>query len=804
MLRKFSFVLFVILVFTFYFLHSSTSVSAQTWSTPAKINPNGQQAILPVTVTGPNGYLHTAWAAWSDNETPMYWNGVQNLGIYYSYWNGDSWSTPVKVSQNTSFAGFPSIAVTSDNKIHLVWEDDSPSPSGSYGRILYSTSTNYGQTWSTPISATESLDSLNGAWAWYPQIVSDTNNNIHLSFSYYNNVLTNDDLSLGYYAKWNGSSWSAPEEIQIKSSHENINNMYLAVDTSNNPHIVIREDGQSNLDPDFGIWYTGYNGTSWSSPTKLSTNGEWPRIIVDGANNKHIIWTVAWWDYVNDIVYNNVEYIKDSGAGWSAPTLITTNANNSRWFYPIIGLTFDTANNVYVGWGEQVGWLGNPKKGVQVRYRKWTASTQTWGSPFDMRLTYDLDTPFLYKDKWDNQHLAWVEENSSTGVWELWYSTVPVNIQTYNPASAFSMTLGTTSDTLTIPSGSYATSVSVSAQIGPLPASFNPTYTTLPRSYTFRPHGLTFVGGNKVAKATINYLDSEVMGTDERNMKVYVWDGNLNAWSTSFDSSTNTSQNKTTVTLPHFSLYGMTAPKIETQFQTPSSEVSGSTISVSYKLINLATGQPADPPAQRTVEDTTDPENPTTSSFWDEYKAKIVNNQGSVVAEISYLPDNSGSLKYDTANNNYYGNFENLNLPTGQYKLEVYLATIKVGEMNINYSSAGSIISVNFLPPLTTQDIYAMQDGSTLPFKFNLSQDGTVVTDQKNVQVKISNVGGDAFEKILQPVFDPGEGKYQTILQTKELGMDIGEYKGEVLLESNLLGSINFSILQEGKAKGKL
>ncbi|MFH0863536.1 MAG: sialidase family protein [Candidatus Gottesmanbacteria bacterium] len=192
------------ILLTVYYLLLPSSVSAQIfWSTPQKINTSSNQSLLPATTTGPNGYLHTVWTEMDSTvTTPNFWNGVQNPGIFYSYWNGDAWSTPKKVSQNNNFAGFPSIAVTSDNKIHIIWEDDSSNAENSWGRILYSSSTDYGVSWSSPVSIAQSLDLQAGSWSWYPRMVMDSANNLHVSFLFTSDIQTNSRV---YYTKYSSN-----------------------------------------------------------------------------------------------------------------------------------------------------------------------------------------------------------------------------------------------------------------------------------------------------------------------------------------------------------------------------------------------------------------------------------------------------------------------------------------------------------------------------------------------------------------------------------------------------------------------
>jgi hypothetical protein len=461
------------------------------WSTPEKINTSSNQAILPNIVTGPNGYLHAAWMELIPGDDD-FWSGSLTPGIFYSYWNGDAWSSPTKISQHpsTGWTGFPGIAVTSNDYVHIVWEDDTEVIPEVWGRILY----RYydGNSWSSPISISHNTT---GSWSYAPKIVKDSADNFHVI---YNNEGNGLEL---YYTNWNGSTWSTPEKLSVTGGYDSLEHSDIAVDSNNYPHVILWEQQQ-------GIYHTNFNGTSWETPTLLTADGGYPQIVIDNNDNRHVIWSLPWYDPQDLAWKNKIEYVRWDGSWSASPTTISTDAAYSPWMLPIIGITFDSDNNVYVGWGERVGWDSIPYKGVEVSYKRWNGSV--WSDPFFLRKTYDLDTPFIYQDKWDNQHITWSEENETTGIWEFWYAAIPVNVKDYNPQAAFNLTLNITGDSLSISPNALTEPATISAQIGPVPASADPDVTTIPRSYTYRPHGTTFITG-KEAEAKIYYEDSVTM-----------------------------------------------------------------------------------------------------------------------------------------------------------------------------------------------------------------------------------------------------------------------------------------------------
>ncbi|MDP3888421.1 MAG: hypothetical protein Q8Q24_00100 [bacterium] len=685
--------LFILLALLPLFLVFATPVSADIfWSTPYQISTSAtDDAAFPSTVTGPNGYLHTTWVEYSTENPDL-------ASIFYSYWNGDTWSSPLKIDQGLGWAELPWITTSgtaSSYKVHLVWYEGLPTWENM--KVYYKEYSSTTSSWSSPISLMGSLD-IPGACAWDPRIISDSVGNLHATFEY-QTVCNDTDYGIKlYYTKFDGASWSEPYRLTIKGTEkDNIWAASIAVDSSNNPHVIVPEGGKISGDPQAGIYEFSWNGSTWEMSNKLvSTDpNDLPstRLVIDGNNNRHLTYnTGSWWNPDTQAYTTSVKYMKYNGSSWSSPITISNVATYSSFANAIFGVTFDSNNNIYVGWGEKVGWAGDTNHGVQVSYKKSTDGV-SWSSPIFMRYVYELDNPFLYRDKWDNQHFAWTEQDETTRQWTLWYSTVPTSANVYNPDSNFTLTMNT-GDTLSIPINALAVAATISAQIGPLPASANPAYTTLPRSYTFRPHGTTFIN-NKKATAVINYTDAEIIGADERNMKLYIWDsaanGGLGAWSTTFTTNINRTQNKATITLDHFSLYGMMAPKAEKKvnitWKPPISNadlysaVDGSTLPIKLSL-TYEDGNPV--PAPTKAEDIT-------------LLISLVSEaENSWSKEYSYGTE-ADNIRYNSGSNEYILNLhtKELNLPAGKYVAKVYHQNYFWGSKYFQLTEPGKVKGVS-------------------------------------------------------------------------------------------------------------
>ncbi|MFH1422642.1 MAG: sialidase family protein [Planctomycetota bacterium] len=199
-----------------------------TWSYEAEISNDATDSTFPSIVIGPQGVLHVVW---HDPITPSY--------IYYkSSSNGTEWGSRIPVSNapiNAAFS-YPSISVGSDNKRHVVWDDNS---TGNL-EIFYSSSPD-DTSWSEPVN----LSGTSGK-SEYPCLVMDSSGTFHLIYSdnTTGNQIWHRKSSDG------GNLWSVAENVSD------------TLGNSENPRMVIGEDDtlhvvwQDNTTVNYEIYYS--------------------------------------------------------------------------------------------------------------------------------------------------------------------------------------------------------------------------------------------------------------------------------------------------------------------------------------------------------------------------------------------------------------------------------------------------------------------------------------------------------------------------------------------------------------------
>jgi len=121
-----------------------------------------------------------------------------------------SWDQPVIIytgGHNTT----PDFVIDHNNVIHCVWEHKI---GVNYTKIYYSKSTDLGKTWSDA----EDISLNTSLWVSDPHIISDTDNNLFVSYDF-NAGSPNNMLVL--VKKFEGIQWSEPDTISFDIIHLN-------------------------------------------------------------------------------------------------------------------------------------------------------------------------------------------------------------------------------------------------------------------------------------------------------------------------------------------------------------------------------------------------------------------------------------------------------------------------------------------------------------------------------------------------------------------------------------------------------
>jgi len=626
-------------IFSLAFIIFSTDANAL--GTVTKISNTSNDVINPVTVADSDGYLHVVWQELTPGQV---WTAV-NPGIYYSRWNGDTWSTPIKISENTGFASTPSIAVDSNDTVHVVWDDESYAGDG-LPVVVHKTRSSIG-TW----SAIETLTRPSGTIAArFSRVAINSSNEPNIFFT----ANTDGNKDSIYWTRFTAGAWTTPELISKNASGANIiDSQWVDVkdDDAGNIHLVYWSFTQS-------LYYRKLTNNTFTAPFQVNTSGNMESTRLGATPAGEVF--ITWYQIFDTSI--NVRWTQ--GGVWQNPVVLTTAGQRSNWGYPIMGVTTDSKERAHVGWGEK----DVSDNLIDLKYRTFT--TGSWGSVQDVDLNNnDADTPFVYPDVWDNQHFMWVEKKIITPAvvcppedelcvpqpavvqWELFYRVAEGTIQSVTTAggTVTANPFNVNQVTLTIPSGALSATEQIAIQVGPVPENVSPTQVTIPKAYTFRPDGLTF---STPVTARIFYTNAEVAGADENLLQPWVWDSLAATWSAQTVTSRNTAQNRMDISLNHFSLYGISAPRVVVEWKKPTDKaVKKGSLDYSFEM-RYASG-----------------DNMILAQDPETLKVLLKNSDGDTI--LTQRLEKKGVEQH--GKDKFDGKMDIKNYPSGNYSLELYL-----------------------------------------------------------------------------------------------------------------------------------
>ena len=179
------------------------------WSVPAEYRAN----LNPALAVEANGNLHVVFEAAGNNE------------IYYHFKpSGDTWATPVNISNKPGYSSGPDIAVSLSGDVYVVWFER-------FEGIAYYTVKSAGDSlFGTPVA----IPSV----TYHPEIAVDSDNTLHLVWDVAGEV---------YYSKKPaGGGWSSSINISNTLEYSELNHPPVII--GGVPQIVWQDESPGNYD----------------------------------------------------------------------------------------------------------------------------------------------------------------------------------------------------------------------------------------------------------------------------------------------------------------------------------------------------------------------------------------------------------------------------------------------------------------------------------------------------------------------------------------------------------------------------
>jgi hypothetical protein len=276
-----------------------------------------------------------------------------------------AWTKPVRVDRRPdNYAIYLcDIVAAPDGTPHVVWSE---CPSGTYyEKIMYARKLQ--DTWSIPADISRDSGDIR-----MPAVIVDNEGRLVV-------VWSEEGAARIRYVRQLGDTWSLP---RLCFPNHGITPR-IAADSRGWIHLLF-EDGNIRHS-----YYTP-EADSWATPEEVASPSGvlgWSSLAVDRFDHLHAVWM--------NYGTNGIDYSRNDGTGWSAPTPLPDPAPSDQSCEPRI--TVDTAACPHVVWQERAG-------GYFLYYTK--RSADTWTTPyrlFDQSGGY----PLIVTDAADRLHVVW-------------------------------------------------------------------------------------------------------------------------------------------------------------------------------------------------------------------------------------------------------------------------------------------------------------------------------------------------------------------------------------------------------------
>ena len=291
-------------------------------------------------------YIHVVWESFFSGDSERQIRHIKFTTI---------WSSPTLLSNAAlgSNQKNPSIAIDSNDYLHVVWAG--VPPGSSYQQIRY---IKYTTSW----QSIEELTTTEGSsyQQYFPCIAIDSNDNLH--------VVMTGGVGVGYtqirYIKYTmyTMSWQSIEELTTDTNYVQYSGAFIAIDSNDNLHVVWSGNtGETNRQ----IRYIKYD-TSWGSIINL-TDGSYvvtsSILSISGNDNIYVIFSgkhigspdyfqlrlisyTTSWSEITNITFGNFNQYSTSPIWAMHPTIggLKTNITNTGfafvWSEQIVALAF--------------------------------------------------------------------------------------------------------------------------------------------------------------------------------------------------------------------------------------------------------------------------------------------------------------------------------------------------------------------------------------------------------------------------------------------------------------------------------
>jgi hypothetical protein len=267
---------------------SAQSASIQ-WSAPENLSNTPPSSVNPAIIADQYGNVHVFWSedSASDASRSPAVAGPGNT-IYYTRWDGKSWTTPTDVLYvpDDPIADQVAVAIDQEGVLHIVWTG--------LTNIYYSQAraleAGSAQAWSEPV-----VISPNSARSAFESSVAvDDNGHVHVVYA-----TRGRDPAVYHVESSNGETWSEPQKLSepfdaLETSFSRVN---VITDKLGRLHAVWQTSEVNGYGQAVYYARSTDRGQTWARPEQLAYRGPsdfdvgWPYIMAAGDSELHLIYT---------------------------------------------------------------------------------------------------------------------------------------------------------------------------------------------------------------------------------------------------------------------------------------------------------------------------------------------------------------------------------------------------------------------------------------------------------------------------------------------------------------------------------
>lgn len=273
--------------------------SPAAWTEPINISNTSEPSNWPAITVDDQERVHVVWS-----------EDYFRIGkIFYTYCDGDAWSSPIDISRNDLPRPLytPTVQVDSLGNCHVMWTDNESEIMWTYCN---------GDTWSIPANISNTPGGSTG-----PRTAIDDSGGVHVVW--HDNSTGNVEI---YYTVYDNESWQESQRITDSPGEEDSSWPDIEVDSKGHPHVVWTHYGGTGSSSDYWTQYSTHDGVAWSTPVDiLKIEGKHmsrPKIATDSQDHPHVV--AEWWSY------KAIYYTRCDGTDWTLPFLVCEERHAGR------------------------------------------------------------------------------------------------------------------------------------------------------------------------------------------------------------------------------------------------------------------------------------------------------------------------------------------------------------------------------------------------------------------------------------------------------------------------------------------